>query len=417
VLEPTDSVEFRIKPKVFQGELSIKSVVKPNSRVAKDDVLLELDDRVITKDVRTAENELEGAKANLAKAESDVDLLTKADQLARMVAENDLKNGETYLKWFDETDGPLAIQQADLQLKMAQYSLDDQNDELDQLKKMYKTEDLTSATADIVIKRAFRQVDISKINVGREEKENQKAKTLSVPQQRQKLASGVDQQRINLEQLKATQAQAAVTRKVAVAAAQRAVSDVEQKLSDLKADLAMFKQMAPVDGVIYYGQFTNRTWTGNEPRMFQPGEKIQPGTIVLTLVQPGRLRVAMDLPEWGYAAVKPGTDATVVPGVLGQKLAGRTLAPSPIARSTGLELQIQLPETPAVLVPGMKARVMIDAGKTDNVLLVPSSAVSANKVTLKQGGTKRVLVGRTVDDQTEIIDGLNEGDEIVKAAK
>ena len=417
VLEPTDAVEIRIKPKVFQGDLIIKSVAKPNTRVAAGDLLLELDDKVITKDVASAENELEGARANLAKAQADVELQSRADQLARMIAENDLRNGEAYLKWFDEADGPLLLQQADLQLKMQQYQLEDQNDELDQLRKMYKSEDLTSATADIVIKRALRQVDVSKIGVAREEKENQKAKTLTVPQQRQRLAAGLEQQRNAYEQLKATQAQAAITRKVALANAHRAAGDVEQKLADLKADLAMFKQTAPVDGVVYYGQFANRTWTGNELRSFQVGEKIQPGATVLTLVVPGRLRVAMDLPEANFGAVKEGLDAAVVPTTLGQKLTGRTSAPSPIAKSTGLELQITLPQTPAELVPGMKAHVAIDAGKAENVLLVPSGAVTANKVTLKQGGTKRVLVGRTIDDQTEIIDGLREGDEVVKNAK
>jgi len=421
MLEPVDAVEIRLKPKVFTGEMTIKSVVATGTRVKSGDLLLEIDDKPIKKEISTAENELETARANLTKAQSDSDLLQLADELAMKMAQDDVKNATEALKWFDEVDGPQMLQQSELSVRQAKFSLEDQNDELDQLRKMYRTEDLTAATADIVIKRALRQVDLTKTMVKREEDESRKLKATTHPEARLRLTFTLEQQSNNLNQLKATQAQSAVTRKIALATAKQAQTDAEQKVADLKADAAQFKQTATVDGVAYFGQFTAHAWANNEAKSFLTGEKVTSGQVLLTVVQPGKMRVAMDLPEGKFTAAKPGLAATVVPAVTGTKVTGKTLSPTSIGKASGLELVIELPDVDAVLTPGMKAAVYIDAGKADGVLLVPSTAIADSKVWVKgaddEATPKHVITGRTGDEQTEIIDGLNEGDEIFEQAQ
>jgi len=133
------------------------------------------------------------------------------------------------------------------------------------------------------------------------------------------------------------------------------------------------------------------------------------------------MRLEMDLPEAKYLSAKAGMDATVVPAATSKKLSGKTATPWPIAKTNGLELTIETGEVDKVLTPGMKAAVSIDAGKIDNVLLVPSTAVADSKVWVKGDDdkpvAKRVITGRTGDDKTEIIDGVKEGDEIFEQAQ
>ncbi|CAN5411678.1 hypothetical protein BH10PLA1_BH10PLA1_13820 [soil metagenome] len=421
VLEPVNAVEIRLKPKVFAGELAIKSVVATGTHVKAGDVLLEIDDKPIKKEIASAENELETARANLTKAQSDSDLVQQADALAMKMALDDVKNATDSLKWFDDVDGPQMLQQSDLSVKQAKFSLEDQNDELDQLKKMYKTEDLTSATADIVIKRSLRQLELTKTMVKREEDEARKLKATMYPEARLKLTFMLEQENNALSQLKATQAQTAVQRKVALATAKQAENDAEQKLADLQADAAQFKQVANTDGVAYFGQFTARAWANSEPKSFAVGEKVSGGNVLLTVVKPGKMRLAMDLPEAKFASAKPGLAAVVVPAVTGHKIIGKTLAPASIGKAGGLELVIDLPDVDSILTPGMKASIYIDAGKADNVLLVPTAAVADSNVWVKDADgepkPKHVIAGRTGDEQTEIIDGLSEGDEIFGQAQ
>ena len=416
VFEPVDATEIRLKPKAFNGELAIKSVVANGAIVKPGDVLLEIEDKPIKKEIATAENELETARANYLKAQSDSDLQQQADDLATKMAQDDVKNAADNLKWFDDVDGPQMLQQADLMVKQAKYSLDDQNDELDQLRKMYKTEDLTSATADIVIKRALRQVDLTKVQVTHAEDDARKVKTLQYPETRTRLQFTLDQQTNSLKQLTATHAQSAVQRKVALATAKQAISDAEQKLADLQKDLTLFTQTASAGGVAYFGQFNNRVWTGNEPKSFAIGEKLTSGSTMLTVIKPGKMQLALDVPESKFLAIKPGMDVTIVPTTTSAKLTGKTLQPTSIPKSSGLELDIELGGVDPAITPGMKASVAIDAGNADGLLLVPSGAVSDSKVWIKGPDdkplAKRVITGRTGEDKTEIVDGLKEGDEI-----
>ncbi len=420
VLEPVDAVEIRLKPKAFNGELAIKSVVANGASVKSGELLLEIEDKPILKDIATAENDLETSRAAYTKAQSDSDLQKQSDDLATKMAQDELKNAAEAIKWFDEVDGPQILQQADLMVKQARFALEDQNDELDQLRKMYKTEDLTSATADIVIKRSLRQVELTKIQVQRAEDDARKIKAVNHPESRRRLTFALDQQTNSLKQLNATHAQSTVQRKVALAAAKQTLTDAEQKVADLKKDAALFKQVATADGVVYYGQFSGRSWTGNDAKSFAVGEKMTSGSAVLMLIKPGKMRVAMDLPESKFLAIKSGMEAVVIPAAIGRKLVGKTDAPSAITKAGGLELLIDLGPVDPILTPGMKAAVSIDARKAEGILLVPASAVEDSKVWVKSGDEttpKHVITGRTGQDRIEIIDGVNEGDEILEQAQ
>jgi len=418
VFEPVNPYEVRLKPKVFNGEMVIKSVVTAGTRVNTGDVLFEIDDKPIRKEITTAENELEMAKANFAKAQSDSELQQQADDQATKMAEDDVKNAADALKWFDDIDGPQMLQLADLTVMQNQYALDDKSDELDQLRKMYKSEDLANATADIVLKRSVREVELAKIQVERAKEDARKVKTSNHPEARRRLVFTVDQQNNNLKQLLATHAQSAVQRKVALATAKQALTDAEQKLAGLQADATQFKQTAVSDGAVYLGQFVNRSWTANDPKLLAVGEKVTANSIVLTVIKPGHMRLAMDLPEGRYLAVKQGMPATIVPAITAGKISGKADIPSPVTKTTGLELSIQCAEVDPAITPGMKASVSIDAGSVDGLLLVPTAAISDSKVWVKGSGNKpvakHVMIGRAGDDKTEIVDGLAEGDEILE---
>ena len=122
----------------------------------KGDPLLECDPTPINWAITAAEADLASAKAALQKAASDVALGEVGDQMNLKAQKDGVKIAQDTLKWFEELDGPHMLKTADLQVKQAQSAVDDQGDELDQLRKMYKDEELTSATADIVVRRAVR---------------------------------------------------------------------------------------------------------------------------------------------------------------------------------------------------------------------------------------------------------------------
>jgi HlyD family secretion protein len=423
--KPVDAFEVRPRLLAHQGPLTILSAAQHGAVVKKGDAILEFDQTLIKNDLTSAESDLASAKAGLEKSQSDLALGTAADARAMRMSETDLSNAEAAQKWWENVDGPQMLRQNALQVKLSKANVEDQADELDQLRKMYKDEDLTSATADIVVKRAVRQLDVAKASLKMTEERSEKLKSHHYPMARQETLDVLEGARQKLAMLKASQAQTAVLRKGALVAAQLAVANVERKLGDLNKDAANFAFKAPADGVVFYGQYGDGTWVGGDPKALRVGERASAGGILMTLYTPGKLNVKMPLPESQSAWVMAGTKARVVP-VAYPELAYDASCGGPVVVTKaglglGFELTLDVPQLDPRVQPGMKANVTVEATEVADVLLVPNSALSGGKVWRrgKDGKESQVLVstGRSDGKMTEIRSGLSEGDEVLAQGK
>jgi multidrug resistance efflux pump len=423
---PASPVEIRVRPEAFKGELTIVSAAAHGASVKKGEAILQIDPADLNRELDAARNELTSARANHAKAEAEAALGEKSDALAMKMAEVAAKKAESDLKWWDDLTGPQMLESTDLNLKQMQAFLEDQQDELDQLKKMYKTEDLTGATADIVLKRAVRQYDMSKINLKMQQDAAKKTKEYDHPQSRQPLEFAVDQGKQALEQLKAAQAHGKVTRQTALKSAQLALAAAEKKVADMEKDVPLLAVAAPADGVVLYGALAEGVLQPVDPKTLRAKEKLAPGATVMVLFTPGAMKLAFDLPESKLAWVKQGMKAKVTP-VAWPELSydGTLAAPSPTGKAAGAEQTfqqtIELAGVDARILPGMKANVKIDAGQGDELPLAPLAAVNAGKVRVKVKDGKEeereVVTGRSDGTSVEIREGLKEGDEIFTGAK
>ena len=102
-------------------------------------------------------------------------------------------------------------------------------------------------------------------------------------------------------------------------------------------------------------------------------------------------------------------------GTCGPVIGGNRASPP----GFGFIVPVTLPQTDARLVPGMKASVKIEAGKVDDVLVIPIGAVSGGKVSIKKDGKtedRAVVLGKSDGEKVEVKEGLAEGDEILAKA-
>jgi multidrug efflux pump subunit AcrA (membrane-fusion protein) len=420
--EAVDPFEIRLRPKAYAGDLVVAASAADGKAVKKGDVILDIDPEPLKRELAGAENELVLTRANTKKAVEDVRLGDAADAVALDSAAKELDNARVALKWFETAEGPDLIKQADLQSKMARDGIEDQQDELDQLKKMYKTEDLTTATADIVVKRAVRQLTRSQEMLGITDNQSKKIKEIQHPQTKFNAEQAVKKADVALEQLKVTQEQGKVARATALVAAQIAQAKAEQKVSELKGDLALLRVTAPADGVVYWGMMQNGAWQNPNPRALEKGEKVPPQQVVAILASPGKLRGSIAVPENKLAAVKVGQKVNVTPKLVAQttydgKVSRIAPTTSTIAGTTGFEVEIDLAELDPRLAPAMTATIKIEAGKADGLLLVPTSAVENGKAKVLAGDKteqeREVTTGRTDGKMIEIVKGLSEGEKVV----
>jgi multidrug resistance efflux pump len=423
--EATDTFEVKLRLEAYQGELTVQKVAAAGELVKKGDLLLALDRAPIDKQIAAAENDLRAARATFEKQQTDLDLGARADALALLQAETAAKDAATNLTAYEEVEGRHMVAQVELNVKFLEDGLHDQVEELAQLEKMYKSEELTNATSEIVVRRAKRNIERTKLGLEMARAEFGNVKNVKYPQQRTTLAHAVEVSKNALESLKSAQALSKVQREVEAQKAKAALAQLEEQAAKLKRDLENFAVRSPLDGRVYYGQFQHGAWTSEQVTpMLVVGEKVQAGQVLLTVCGAG-IRARADLPEADYFDVTPGLTASVIPAAAPDtKSVGVVKNKGFVAAAKGAgsayELWIDFAQPPANLLPGMKGKATIHGAELKDVVLLPAQAVNAQggKCTLsvcaKDGKTvpREVTVGKSDGKKVQIKAGLEAGEKV-----
>lgn len=425
---PVDPVEVKLKLDAYKGELKILSAAAPGAEVKQGDVLLQIDPTDLQRDIKAAANEYSVVAASLVKAKADATMGAEADALAKEMSDNALAQAEAGLKWWDDLLGPQMLQSAEMRTKQAKAYVEDQEDELDQLRKMYKSEDLTAATADIVIKRAVRALENSKLGLTMTEGQAKKTKENDYAQSRKSAEYALTQAKQQSAQLAAAQAHGKVVRQAGLNSARFAAQASKKKLDELKADLEKLTVKAPQDGVVFFGSLQGGAWQGNDPRAVRTGEKLAASPApIMTLYTPGKYKVIFDVPESKLGWIEPGMEVKLKPIAFPQFTCKGQLSAIPVVGKAGageqtFEMSVECPGVEnAALKPGMKVAAHIDGKTVDSVLALPKDAISGTKIKVRDADgnehEKDVVTGRTDGKLVEIISGVEEGEMVVTGAK
>ena len=426
VLEPVDPFEVRFSTRRYQGELLVCRAATAGAIVAKGDVLLAVDTDPIDRQIAAAESALEVARAAVAKAEADASLGDRTDATAIDGAKQSAADAQESLARWDQTDGPAAALAGGLEARQADANLDDAVDELDQLHQMYKSEDLTNQTADIVLKRASRSVDLYK-GFDRVAKAAADRATAYVPAvHRHGLATAAAEAAEAVEELQAAQAQARVVRSSTLTTTRATAAGAERMLAELRKDRAGLTVTSPIDGVVVYGAFEHKAWKPTDPKRLAVGEKVEADQVLMTVYTPGKLRAVAACPEAYVTRMPPGTRVTVTPDALLEATYDGTSGPAGVVvsgegASATVAVPVTLPPVDDRLVPGYAVRVGVDVPTVTGVLVVPYRAVYHGKVWVRtpdgRDEVRPVTVGRTDYHNTEVRSGLSEGDAVLTTAK
>jgi HlyD family secretion protein len=433
VFVPQNPFEVKLQPKAYSGDYIIIAAAAPGSVVKQGDVLLQLKAEPFEREISSAVVDLTTAQASLDKAKVDELVGKKTDEMGLIAAEQDMDYAQANLKHWDNLDGSMFLLAAHLNTDVAQFEFESAADELDQLKKMYKSEDLTNETADIVMKRSERTVEIYKKMVQLTDAGAQHVDDLDATEARLMLARGVEQAQLAYNTFSANASAEEAGRDAQLAAAEVAVDTAKHHLNDLQDDSTLRKITAPFDGVVEYGSFAHKAWTEVDSQTLAVGQKVTAGQALMTELKPGALSVIASCPESQVTLLPTGTHVTIVPAAIGSvSYDGVCQSASMFGAAGGDGQAFDIPMTIGAadvrLAPGFKADVHVDAGKRDHVLLVPATAVSRGVVWVRrpaaagETGTtvdepRLVTVGQSDGFQMEILSGLKEGEKVLTQAK
>lgn len=429
VLEAKNMTEISVRPKVW-SEFKVRKAVAHGTEVGKGDVLVEFETEKIDNALADRRSDQRLARLALEQAERDLEALQVTTPMDLKLAERSKRIMDEDFARYQEIDKPLSEKSAKYSLDTARNSLEYEQEELKQLEKMYEADDLTEETEEIVLKRQRDAVRRAEFMVELAEARYEETLKLSIPRQEESLKDAVERTALATEKAKAVlpvsleQARIALEKQKVV----RARSDKD--LARLEADRELMEITSPTDGVVYYGRSVRGQWSGASTAAddLRPGGEITSGKVFMTVVEPRPIFVRATIDEKNLHWIKPGLEAVVQPaGYPDLKLDATVSEVDSVPSSSGkfeAKLKLKLVGDADDIMPGMTCTAKLVPYVRREALVVPASAVFADDIdsekrhvylAVESGKPKKqaVVVGQKSGDKVEILEGLEDGDEIL----
>jgi hypothetical protein len=399
---------------------TILEILPQGSLVKKDDVLLRFDTEDFEKKLRDAGSDVDAAQLDLANAEDDFKASEKylPLQLQAVIS----KDEEASEEWdyFQKTSRDSAIKEAELALKQVELRADAEREELVQLEKMYKADDLTENTEEIILKRQREMVKAMAVNLELARLAHKRTLGTTLPRLALKIQRDAQNASIARRESEQSLPRSLKLKRIALEQARVDCKRQKDNWEKLKADQQWFVIKAPADGYFYHGTIQEGRWTT--------------GDAVKTLVAAGAVAskrpfatlIPVDATLMMEAFVEEKVQAQLKAGLSGfATAAGSPEISFPVkieklAGAPGIDCRYRVTlsaKYPAdrPLAPGMSATAQIICYQKNAALVVPVKALHATddgswelEIEQAEGKTSRVAVkrGRTSGDKVEILSGL-----------
>jgi HlyD family secretion protein len=155
---------------------------------------------------------------------------------------------------------------------------------------------------------------------------------------------------------------------------------------------------------------------------FEPGQWVQPGTTLAKVVQPGRLKAVLRIPEVQAKDVTVGQPASI--DIRSGTIPGNVTRIDPAAQggSVTVDVALDVEELPRGARPDLSVDGTIEVARLDDVMHMPRPHIgqansSVGLFKLVEGGNEAVRVtvqfGQTSVNEVEVRSGLEEGDVVI----
>ncbi|MFO0262526.1 MAG: biotin/lipoyl-binding protein [Planctomycetota bacterium] len=418
ILFSRKTAEITVSPKTAQA-FKVVSAVPHGSVVKTGDLLVEFDSEAFQDQLAEAERDLQAAEVAAKESQRELELFLEQHPIDVEQAELTWTQAQEDYKYFVEVEFPFDYKELEQSLKSAQDFLDYNHEELKQLEKMYKADDLTEESEEIVLRRARDDFNRSTFSFERTKQSSQRQREVGLPrlEKQRKTAHRLAElayhrSRLELSLAEAKKRQAADKVKVALEKAART-------LAELQADAGLFRVTAPIDGVVYYGKCVDGKWPGIAElgiKLRKHGA-VQPNEIFLTVVDNSALAAVANVPEAEAAKLQLGQFARMAPTAYPEgRVAMKVAKIAPLPNTDGsFETEFELAQaSQRRLVAGLNGSIKVLIYDQADALLVPSKAVFTDEADdtikyvklLKPDGSQtraEVKLGATKGDDVELL--------------
>jgi multidrug resistance efflux pump len=429
IFAASETHEIVLRPETWTGGptgggLIVLTAVPHGATVNKGDVLVTLQTDKIDRAIQDLEGDQKVAALALKLAREELPVLEHSTPIELAAAERAKVQADEDRKKWVEVDRPQAEALAQKSVKDAEHFLEYAKEELKQLQKMYRSKDLTEETEEIILKRHRHQVANSEFNLKSTMLHRDQVLKIDLPRKDQALREVADKADLALEKARGTLPLTLSQKRLAVEKQEYEFQKAQARLQSLRKDREMMTVRAPAPGMVYHGRYSGGQWNSAAvtPRL-QRGGGLSAEEAFMTIVEPQPLEIHASLEEKDIHWMKKGLKGKAVAvGFPDQKLPVEvaSVAPAPVGGNFAVALKVDAARLPEGLVPGMACTIKLTPYHKEAALTLPASVVFGDDDEghyVYRPGSKektKVEVGTTVGDHTEILGGLNEGDEVLR---
>lgn len=312
VVAPADFTELSIWPQAYKGELLVLEAAPQGTPVAAGDPIVQLDTTAIDGQIASAELELQSAQVKHDGLLERHRIAEEAAQAKLARSRTDLGRAQMALEGYETFEVAFDKRGDDLSAQRERARVDDQVDELGQLEAMYNADELTDATEDIVLKREQRNLNLLKEATALSEDQRKYRNDFGRKMDRERRQETVAQEQLEVDHLVRTQTTEEASRVDARTRSSAELTKKSERLTKLRADRDLFTVAAPHAGTVLHGH-SEQYRPGASPTWLERASEVRARRTFALVMHPGKLAVAVDLPESRLTALGDGTTVQLQP--------------------------------------------------------------------------------------------------------
>lgn len=415
------------------SNLKILEVAPAGSPIRKGAPLVKFDMRPINEAIEELQAEQSNAKLALELAEKN---LTKSKEIKELELEELERNNKIAQENRDyfEKVGRMALEkELTQQVTQSENYLAYINEELHQLEKMYKADDLTEETEEIILRRARDDVAQSRFHLESVKRSRDHEIDFDIPRKESSLKNAATSAAYQLERAQKVTPVEIQGAQQKIDHQRREFQKKEKKLAGLLHDQEKLTCLSPVDGLVYYGRCVDGKW----PQAAALSEKyvsegsIQPREVFVTVVQPRPLILRAPISEKELRWIRPGLTGKAVPIAFpDDKLSVTVEDVTTVPDAHGkfwANMVFALGKDIEGIMPAMNSTIRFQVYTAPQAIVVPTGTLAqdaANEdlyyvyVIEKEGAPpekRPVTLGNRSGNQVELTGGLKAGEMILKS--
>ena len=201
--EAQNMTELALHPQEWTG-FSVLKAVEHGAIVRRGDLLLAMDPEKIDRAIADLRTEIQLSDLSEKQAEQQLAALEKSAPLDMEANQRTLRAAQEDWRQYLAVDKPLSAKWADVALLMAKETLEYQEEELRQLEKMYRADDLVEETERIVLKRTRNAVDRARFSLEYAQVMHDEMMKFGLPRQEDRMKEATQRAEIEHSRLKIT---------------------------------------------------------------------------------------------------------------------------------------------------------------------------------------------------------------------